>query len=163
MMKKLLVLPALTLIGSAILRIADVITSAILVAGTSEWTLEKGTTAFYVRLILSVILFVIIGIILRRNYDRKTIAKSATLLVIYSIVIFALEQITQYYGTYSMIFYWLYIPFEIFTIITWALARISTAENINWIYAIPSLLAPYLFVLFGKRYVRRSKVRFARR
>jgi len=151
MMKKSLILPLLTLIGGIILQIADFITAFILVKGTSEWTLEMGTKAFYVRLIMSVILFVVIGIILRGIYDRKTFIKSTTLLVIYSIVIFALEQITQYFGTYSMIINRLYIPVEIFTIITSVLARVSTAESINWMYVIPSLFAPYLFVLFGKK------------
>jgi len=154
-MKKILLLPFLTLIGGIILRIADFITAFILVKETSEWTLEMGTTAFYVRLVLSIILFVIIGIILRRIYDRKTFVKSATLLVIYSVVIFALEQITQYFGKYSMMIYWMYIPFELFTIITSVLARVITAESINWIYAIPSLFAPYLFVLFGKKILQR--------
>ena len=151
MNKKLLKLPILTLIGGIILQIADYITAFTLVKGTSEWTLEMGTTAFYIRLVLSIIFFVVIGIILRRIYDRKTLVKSATLLVIYSIVILALEQITQYLGIYSMIIYWMYLPVEIFTIITSVLARASTAESINWTYAIPTLFAPYLFILFGKK------------
>ena len=151
MNKKLLKLPILTLIGGIILQIADYITAFTLVKGTSEWTLEMGTTAFYIRLVLSIISFVVIGIILRRIYDRKTLVKSATLLVIYSIVILALEQITQYLGIYSMIIYWMYLPVEIFTIITSVLARASTAESINWTYAIPTLFAPYLFILFGKK------------
>lgn len=151
MNKKLLKLPVLTLIGGIILRIADYIIALTLFKGTSEWTLEMGTTTFYIRLVISIIIFVLIGIILRKNHDRKTLLKSATLLVIYSIVIFALEQITQLFWTYSMIIYWMYLPVEIFTIITTILARISTAESINWIYAIPSLVAPYIFVLFGKK------------
>ena len=151
MNKRLLRLPVLTLLGGIILRIVDYITALTLIKGSSEWTLEMGTTAFYIRLAISIILFVVIGIILRRIYDRKTFVKSTTLLVIYSIVIFALEQITQYFGTYSMIIYWMYIPVEIFTSITSVLARVSTAESINWTYAIPSLFAPYLFVLFGKK------------
>ena len=151
MNKKLLKLPVLTLIGGIILRIIAYITALTLIRGTSEWTLEMGTTAFYIQLVISIILFVVIGIILHTIYNRKTFVKSATLLVIYSIIIFALEQITQYFGTYSMIIYWLYLPVEIFTIITSVLARVSTAESINWMYVIPSLFAPYLFVLFGKK------------
>lgn len=151
MNKKLLKLPVLTLIGGIILRIADYITAYILVKGTSEWTLEMGTTAFYIRLVMSIVFFVVIGIMLRRIYDRKAFAESATLLVIYSIAILALEQITQYLGTYNMIIYWMYLPAEIFTTITSVLARVSTAESINWTYAIPSLFAPYLFILFGKK------------
>ena len=77
--------------------------------------------------------------------------KSATIVVIYSIIILALEQITQYFGTYSMAIYSLYLPVEIFTTITSVLIKISSAENINWIYGIPSLFGPYLFILFGKK------------
>lgn len=157
MNKKLLKLPLLTLIAGIILRIVNYITAFILFKGTSEWTLEMGTTVFYIDLVISIILFVAIGVILRRAFDRKTFIKSATLLVIYSIIIFALEQITQYFGKYSIIIYWTYIPAEIFTTITSLLARVSTAESINWLYAIPSLFAPYLFVLFGKKSESRSK------
>lgn len=157
MNKKLLKLPVLTLIAGIILRIADFITVFILTKGTSEWTPEIGTTVFYVRLVISIILFVVIGIILHRIYDRKALVKPATLLVIYLIAIFALGQIVEHFGTYSVIFYWIYIPVEIFTIITPVLARVGGAESINWIYAIPSLFAPYLFVLFGKKSESGSK------
>jgi hypothetical protein len=80
MKKKLLMLPVLTLIGGIILQIVDFITAFTLMKGTSEWTLEMGTTAFYIRLVISIILFIVIGIILRRIYDRKTFVKSTTLL-----------------------------------------------------------------------------------
>lgn len=151
MTERLLKLPVLTLIGGIILRIVIYITASTLVKGTSKWTLEMGTIAFYIQLALSIVIFVVIGIKLRKIYNRKTFVKSATLLVIYSIVILAVEQITQHFGTYSMIIYWMYLPVEIFTTITSLLARISPAESINLIYAIPSLFAPYLFVLFGKK------------
>lgn len=157
MNKKLLKLPVLTLIGGIILRIVDYITVFIFFKGTSEWTFEMGTTAFYIRLVISIILFVAIGIIVRRIYDRKTLVKSATLLVIYSIVIFALEQITQYCHTYSMAIYWMYLPVEIFTTISSVLAKFSTAESISLTYAIPTLFAPYLFVLFGKNLKAEAK------
>lgn len=157
MNKKLLKLPVLTLIAGVILQIADSITALTLLKGVFEWTLEMETTVFYVRLVISIILFIVIGIILHRIYDRKTLIKPATSLVIYSIVIFALGQIMKYFGTYSVIFYWMCIPVEIFTAITSVLVRVSAAESISWIYAIPSLFAPYLFVLFGKKSESESK------
>ncbi len=157
MNKKLLKLPVLTLIAGIILQIADSITALAVLKGALEWTPEMETTVFYIRLVISIILFVIIGIILHKIYDRKTLVKPATSLVIYSIVIFALEQIMKYFGAYSVIFYWMNIPIEIFTAITSVLARVSGAGSINWIYAIPSLFAPYLFVLFGKKSESESK------
>jgi len=152
MNKRILILPGLTLIGGIILRIVDFVTAFVLIKGngTSEWTLEMGTIAFYVRLVMSVIVFAVIGIILRRIYDRRTFVKSATLLVIYSIIVFALEQNIQYFWAH-MIIYWMYLPWEMFAIITSLLAKISREKTINWIYAIPSLFAPYLFVLFSKK------------
>jgi len=149
--KELFKLPVLTLMSGVMLQIADYITALILVRDASEWTLEMGTIAFCIQLLLSVALFIVIGIIVRKLYDRKNIAKSATLLVIYSIVVLALEQITQYFGTYNMIVHFLYFPVYIFTVITHVLARISSAKSINWLYVIPSLFAPYLFVLFSKK------------
>jgi hypothetical protein len=146
----LLKLPFLTLIGGIILRIVDFITASILVKGTTVWTLEMGTTVFYIRLTITIILCIVIVVILHKIYDRKTLAKSATLLVVYSIAIFALEQVTQNFAAYNMIIHWLYLPVEIFTIITSILARVFVTESLHWTYVIPSLFAPYLFVLFGK-------------
>lgn len=151
MSTNILILPGLALIGGIILRITDYMSVFTIAGGTSEWTLEMGTTVFYIRLVLSILLFVIIGIIVRRIYDRKTIVKSATLLVIYSILLLALEQIMQLFFTYNPMVYWLYLPLEIFTTITSLLARISSGESITWIYAVPSLFAPYLFLLFGEK------------
>ncbi|SHK88965.1 hypothetical protein [Desulforamulus aeronauticus] len=151
MNKELLKLPLCTLAAGIILRTADYITVRLLIRGTTEWTLEMGTTAFYVRLFLSVSLFAGIGLLLRKRYSRITFIKSATLLMLYSVVIFAIEQVTQHFGSYSMIIYYLYIPVDMFTVITSFLARISDAGSINWLYAIPSLFAPYLFLLFSKK------------
>ena len=154
--KNFLKLPILTLVAGIILRVTDYIIVYILVKGSSEFTLEMGTLMFYIRLILSIAAFVIIGMILRQKYDRTWFLKSTTILVLYSIIILATEQLLQYFATYSILIYWLYLPVEIFTIITSVLARISTASTITWLYAIPSVLAPYLFVLFSKRSIGRD-------
>jgi len=149
--KTLFKIPILTLIGGIIYRIANFVIIFLMVKGSNEWTLEMGTTVFYIDLVISIIIFGVIGIILSKTCDRKTIFRSSTLLVIYSIILLILEQVTQYFGVYNIgINLWLYLPVEIFTIITSALARISTAESINWTYAIPALFAPYLFSIFGK-------------
>lgn len=148
---KLFKLFALSSIAGVILRISDYSGALILLGKTAEWTDEMLTISFYIQLILSFTAFVIIGLILRKENDRKSFAQSATVLVVYYLVMFALEQTTQYFHVYSLIIYRLFIPVEIFTVITLALARLSTAETINWVYVIPSLFAPYLFVLFGKK------------
>jgi len=149
--KELFKLPVLTLLGGIVYRIVNFVIVLLMVRGSDEWTLEMGNIVFVVDLVMSVVIFIVIGIILCKTYDRKTIFKSATLLVIYSIIVLILEQVTQHLGVYNIrISMWLYLPVEIFTIITSALARISSAESINWLYALPALFAPYLFLFFGK-------------
>lgn len=151
MNKRLLKLPILTLIGGIILRIINHIIILIMVRGKNEWTLEMGTMQFYIDLILSISIIVIIGLVLRKTYDRKDFLKSATLLVVYSILILVVEQLIQYLGIYSVGFSLLfYLPIEMFTIITSLLAKVSNGEVINWLYVLPSIFAPYLLVLFGK-------------
>lgn len=150
MILKLLKLPMLTLAAGIILRIADFVAAMVLAAGTSEWTAEMGDIVFYVRLILSAAAFVTIGMLLRKNTGGKTLALSATLIVLYYVIVFAAEQITQLNGQYSIIVYWLFIPVEMFTVITSVLARLSSGA-INWVYVIPSILSPYLFLLFCRK------------
>ena len=151
MSKELLKLPLYTFIAGVILRIADYITVSLLQRDSTEWTLEMGTTIFYVRLFLSIALFVGIGFLLRKRYSRITFRESATLLIIYSILILAIENIVAYFGVYNMIIYYLSIPFEMFDIITSILVKVSGADRINWLHMIPSLLAPFLFLLFSKK------------
>jgi hypothetical protein len=150
MNKEIFRLPLYTLIAGFILGIINLITIRILIRGTNEWTLEMGSTVFYIELILSIIAFVFIGILLRQKYNRAVFFKSATLLVIYSAVVFILEQIMQYWGFYSMINSYLYLPVSIFTVITSLAARVSNLEHIKWLHVIPSIFAPYLFLLFSK-------------
>lgn len=150
---KLLRLPILALIGGVLLRMIDRIAISILVRGTTDWTSEIGTKLFYINFISSILIFIIIGRILKKNYDRKTLFRSATLLVIYSFLIFGLTEIAQYFGTYpvtsSLI---LYLPTEIFSIITSVLMRITSTQNITLIriFVIIENFAPYLFLLFVK-------------
>lgn len=153
MNKKLLKLPILTLIGGIILRIIYRITIHFLVKGTTDWTSEVGTKLFYIDIISSIIIFIVIGIILRKTYDRKTLFKSATLLVIYSFLIFGLSEITQHFGIYSITASLiLYLPTEIFNIITSILREITSTTSITLIYVfiIIENFAPYLFLLFVK-------------
>lgn len=149
--KNLLKLPVLTLIGGIILRISDYIVTPLLSNGISEWTVGMETASFYIRLIITIILFAVIGIILRRSYDKSTMIKSATLLVIYSIIVVVIEQMAILFGGYNIIILWLYLPLEIFTSIAVLLSRIFNLESINWIYIIPAIFSPYLFILFVKK------------
>jgi len=153
MNKELLKLPILTTIGGIILRIINSITMPIFVKKTTDWTSKVDTQIFYTNLISSLIIIVVIGIIIRKTYDKKTLFKSSTLLVIYSFLIFGLSEVTRYFGVYpitaSLI---LYLPTDIFSIITTVLMEITSTVNIKLIYVfvIIEKFAPYLFLLFVK-------------
>ena len=150
--KNLLKLPVLTLIGGIILRLSDyIVVPAVLSNGATQWTGEMQTASFYIQLIITFILYAVISIILRRSYDRNTMIKSATLLVIYSIIVVVIEQMAILIGAYNIIILWLYLPLEIFTSIAVLLSRTFNLESLNWIYVIPAIFSPYLFVLFVKK------------
>ena len=154
---KLLKLPILAVIGGIILRIIDRIAISILVRGTTDSTSEIGTKFFYINLISNIVIFIIIGKILKKNYDRKTLFKSATLLVIYSFLIFGLSEILQYFGIYPITsILILSLPTEIFSIITSILRSITSTQNITLIrlFIIIENFAPYLFLLFVKEPVK---------
>lgn len=152
MNKKLLRFPVLTLIGGNILRLSDyIVLPTVLSNGATQWTSEMQTASFYILLITTIILFAVIGIILRRSYDKSTMIKSATLIVIYSIIVVVIEQMAILTGAYNIIILWLYLPFEIFISIAVLLSRTFNLESLNWIYIIPAIFSPYLFVLFVKK------------
>ncbi len=147
--KNLLKLPYYATIAGIILRLSYFTVIPRLIQGANQENME--TTFFFLQLLFSVILFMGIGILLRKGYDRKTFFKSATLLVVYFTVLLIIEQTTQYFGVYSMLVYYLYLPSEVFSWIILLLVRIFPRENMTWIIVIPSILAPYLLVLFAKK------------
>lgn len=85
-----------------------------------------------------------------RKTDKTSITKSATILVIYTVLMLALEKVAQHFGGYIII-YWLFLPIELFTTRTSVIARISDADEIYWIYVLlADIIAPYMFVIFGE-------------
>jgi len=140
----------LSTVAGIILRISDYAIAYALIKNTTEWTETTNAISNIISIVLSIAAFVIIGINLRKEYDRKMFIKSATVLVVYSILIFTIERIAQYLNSYSLIIYCLYIPTDIFFPIDLLLMQINIAGIPNWALFIPSLFAPYLFVLFAK-------------
>lgn len=150
MNKKLLRLPILTIIGGVILRIITYIALKIIVEPSGEW----GSKFFYINLVSSLVIIFIVGIILRRTYDKDTFFKSATLLVIYSFIIWGLSEIGQYFGIYSITASLiLYLPTEIFNIITSVLREMTSTQSMALIYGFVFIekFAPYLFLFFAKK------------
>lgn len=155
-LKNLLFLPLLTAAAGLVLRLVSYLSAMVMLRGKSDWTLDMSTQLSYIYNIMSIVLFAVIVFYLRRRYTRKAIAVSATALTVYSAVILLIEQVSQHYGAYPPLVYNLFLPAEMFTWITSALMRTVPAEHITWIYAVPALFAPYLFVLFGKRTEQRT-------
>lgn len=149
MNKKLLKLPILTLIGGMVFYILNFAIVFFGYGGT--WSPRLTAVMAYIPLALSMGILILIGMILRKTYDRKDFLQSATLLVLYSIVILIFQQLTLYLGIYNeTIDFILYLPLTIFSIITSSLVKQSDSESINWMYLIASLFLPYIFVLFDK-------------
>lgn len=150
--KNILKLPGLTILSALAIRIINNTLIAQMIRGTNEWTIEMGNRLLLIDVILSIVAFFIIGFTLRKTHDKSNLFKSASLLVIYGIVLLVLEQVTQYFGVYNVsIALVLYLPTELFTIITAVIINLTSAETLNFLYVIPSLFAPYLFILFGKK------------
>lgn len=151
MNKNVLKLPLLTLIGGIILRIIEFIAIRIRVS-TIDPNAEWGSEIFYVNLVSSLIIIVIIGMILRKTYDKDIIFKSSTLLVIYSFIIWGLSEIGAIFGIYSL-FSILYLPTEIFNMISSVLIEIISPQDmvLFYLFIFIEKFAPFLFLLFYKK------------
>lgn len=151
--KQILKFPAAMLLAGVALRVCmNGIISIWLRMGTPISSLGL----FGIRLLLSVLLFLLIGRMVRRQYSKKEFIRSANLPVFYSIAVLLLEQITQYAGVYSTVSLWLMLPTEIFNVITEFLSQLI-GGRIYWISSIPALFAPYLFFFFIKEEKKRNR------
>lgn len=145
---KLFKLPILTSIGGIIFYLLNFIIAFLGFGGI--WTPKQSIILSYIPLILAIIILIIIGIILRRTYDRKDFIKSSTLLVIYSIIILIVQRLSLYFGIYnSTVDFILYLPTTIFQIMISLSTKYNNSEIVNLIFLILSLFEPYIFVLFG--------------
>ena len=163
--KQILKFPAAMLLAGVALRVCmNGIISIWLRMGTPISSLGL----FGIRLLLSVLLFLLVGRMVRRQYSKKEFIRSANLLVFYSIAVLLLEQITQYAGIYSTVSLWLMLPTEIFNVITEFLSHLIGGRKlfglsqliggrIYWISSIPALFVPYLFFFFIKEEKKRNR------
>lgn len=109
-----------------------------------------GDVIFYAQCVISAMFFIIIGLRLRKIYTRSVCFRAASVLALYSLLSLVLEQAMQYSGHYGLLNYYMYLPIEIFTPITALLMRFFYEGAVSVVYAVPSLLAPYLFLLFHR-------------
>lgn len=148
MNRKLFKLPILTSIGGIIFYLLNFILAFLGFGGI--WTPRQSEILSYIPLILSVIILIIIGMILRRTFSRKDFIESATLLVIYSIIILIVQKISLYFDIYNeTIDFILYIPTAIFQTMILLSTKFNNSKVVNSIFLILSLLEPYIIVFFG--------------
>jgi hypothetical protein len=149
MKKELYTLPLLTLMAGCILRVMDYFMASILMkmGAGNEWTTAMGDATFWARLGVSVLLFLLIAGFLRWRFDRKTIVNAASILVGYGALLLLAEQLVGY----NTPIHWLYLPLDLFTVLTSIMIKLLPTETMTLVYAIPAVLAPALFILFGKQ------------
>ena len=149
-MKKLFLIFKYSLISGIVIRISDFISVLILTGSAGEWSAADENIAFAIHMVISILLFLWVGFRLKR-YTKKEIFFSAVFIVCYYAFILAAEQITQKIGAYSMtVFLWAFLPLELYSSATTMLVKLTSAETIGIIFALPSLFIPFLFCLFGK-------------
>lgn len=154
--KQILKFPAAMLLAGVALRVCmNGIISIWLRMGTPISSLGL----FGIRLLLSVLLFLLIGRMVRRQYSKKEFIRSANLLVFYSIAVLLLEQITQYAGIYSTVSLWLMLPTEIFNVITEFLSQLI-GGRIYWISSYQLGLHLICFSFLSRR--RKSEIKAGR-
>ena len=141
MNRQLLKLPLYTLAAGVLTRLLIKVISSLALH-------YLGDVIFYAQCVISAMFFIIIGLRLRKIYTRSVCFRAASVLALYSLLSLVLEQAMQYSGHYGLLNYYMYLPIEIFTPITALLMRFFYEGAVSVVYAVPSLLAPYLFLLF---------------
>ena len=148
MNRQLLKLPLYTLAAGVLTRLLIKVISSLALHSAGAWAVYLGDVIFYAQCVISAMFFIIIGLRLRKIYTRSVCLRAASVLALYSLLSLVLEQAMQYSGHYGLLNYYMYLPIEIFTPITALLMRFFYEGAVSVVYAVPSLLAPYLFLLF---------------
>lgn len=115
----------------------------------NEWTISMGNKIFLIEVILAVVLFFVTGLFFLRDMSKKDILKSAIIVVVYYIVIIGIEQLLLSIGQYPLILILFFVPVRLYSVIHQLLLKFT--EISIWIGLIPSIIAPFLYVVFGKK------------
>ncbi len=156
MRKDLLKLPLYLFLAGLLMRGITSVSEWAIMRISNERAFQMDVQMLYIQLIVSVILFIMIGIRVSMIYSTRDCFISASIVVLYLIFVLLVEQLSQHYGQFDLaaLSYYLYIPLEIFVSVTSLMVRLSRSESITWLYAIPSVFAPYLFLLFTIKKVK---------
>ncbi|WP_069999941.1 hypothetical protein [Cellulosilyticum sp. I15G10I2] len=152
MQKKLWRIMIISIVTGIILSIISYIYIFSTVKVTSEFTFEMETMITTLEAISSLILFVITGIFCFKDMTRKETAKSAAVVSIYYITVFALEQLFQTMGLNPLMMFVdlvLFVPLKIYSSAFGVLIQLSDLNA--YLCIIPTFFLPFLYVLFSKR------------
>lgn len=84
-----------------------------------------GNAIFWIGIILATVIFLITGLLCFRDMSKTDIAKSAIVVVLYHVVIVALEQLLLSTGQYTFTLLWLFIPVRLYMVIHQLLLRFT--------------------------------------
>jgi len=152
---KLLRVPLVSLVTGLILSAIEHNVVLRMVKDSTEWTLKMGDTVYYFSLVLCVVLFIAAGLFCFKDMTKKEIAKSASLVVLYQIIVLVAEQLFQMFASYSITFMYLFVPVSLYTTLYQMLLKNLPLSS--FILIIPSMFTPYLFILFGNKDVEKLK------
>lgn len=117
--------------------------------GTLEWTIDMGTTIFWINTIISFILFICTGIYCFRDMTKKEIGKFAFIVSSYYLIVIGVEQLLLVNGYYPMILLFLFVPVNVYSGLHTILLH-TTNLNI-FIIIVLSIFMPFLYTLFGRK------------
>lgn len=149
MHRKLLKLPVFTFIGGFILHIFNFFIQIFGYGINFNPTMDKMLS--YSFLSMSIIIIIIIGLVLRKTYSRKDFFLSASLLVVYTIILSIIQRITFQFDLYNFTFdFILYLPIAIFGVFRYFSVIYNDSTILSLLFATFSILEPYVFLIFGK-------------
>ena len=120
--------------------------------GGREWTEEMGWTSSCIVAASAFLLLLLIGLRLRRIYDRKTCLISISIVVAYTIIFLVLERIAQHFGPYPSIFLYMLLTLEPFSsLYSPLLMSLPDTVSLLWPSIALSVLSPYVLLPFTKK------------
>lgn len=159
MKKNIFIVPILSLIaGIVFLPLANYIVFWIIDITTPESEMMYiGANHAYSIFGISIIIVIAIGMILRKkSFDKMTIFKSVTILVLYALIIYIANEIYwKFAGSNTLspgalLEIRLHYPFAIYETLRSVVLTINIHALDIWIDKILVLLYPYVLVFFGK-------------
>ncbi|MBU3200957.1 hypothetical protein LL037_12835 [Clostridium estertheticum] len=100
--------------------------------------------------VLSLVAILLIGIFLLSGLRKQDIIVSVIIVIIYSLLALAIQQVMMKLEIYNAIsYYWIYIPMRIFSFVTQWIMKLQGLSIYIGIFIAD--LAPLIFVAFGSK------------